>query len=200
MNSLSVEVLKTQLYNVLSSLLHANPPLSRSLTRSALEVHSSLSYSVIVWTLKVRNEFKRYGRELCLQNCSWKPRQKVAKKQPGSAAQGSLLCGVVLIFISFALQQLISSFLSCRFNDNQISLNSVFFLAQSLATLEHIKTVSLRYDLEYFCIILLFKTSGGFWGAIQELVLSNSMLMMFFSGYSLGHTQVVHLTFWERVR
>ncbi|NWT58152.1 NLRC5 protein, partial [Erythrocercus mccallii] len=49
---------------------------------------------------------------------------------------------------------------SLKFNDNQISLNSVFFLAQSLTTLEHIKTVSL----------------------------------------SLGHTQVVHLTFWERVR
>ncbi|NXO09520.1 NLRC5 protein, partial [Oriolus oriolus] len=49
---------------------------------------------------------------------------------------------------------------SLKFNDNQISLNSVFFLAQSLSTLEHIKTVSL----------------------------------------SLGHTQVVHLTFWERVR
>ncbi|NXP35026.1 NLRC5 protein, partial [Leiothrix lutea] len=49
---------------------------------------------------------------------------------------------------------------SLEFNDNQISLNSVFFLAQSLATLEHIKTVSL----------------------------------------SLGHTQEVHLTFWERVR
>ncbi|XP_056356630.1 protein NLRC5 [Oenanthe melanoleuca] len=49
---------------------------------------------------------------------------------------------------------------SLKFNGNQISLNSVFFLAQSLATLEHIKTVSL----------------------------------------SLGHTQVVHLTFWERVR
>uniref|UniRef100_A0A8C0UJE6 NLR family CARD domain containing 5 n=1 Tax=Cyanistes caeruleus TaxID=156563 RepID=A0A8C0UJE6_CYACU len=51
--------------------------------------------------------------------------------------------------------------LSClKFNDNQISLNSVFFLAQSLTTLEHIKTMSL----------------------------------------SLGLTQVVHLTFWERVR
>ncbi|NWV09118.1 NLRC5 protein, partial [Ptilonorhynchus violaceus] len=49
---------------------------------------------------------------------------------------------------------------SLKFNDNQISLNSVFFLAQSLSTLEHIKTMSL----------------------------------------SLGHTQVVHLTFWERVR
>ncbi|NXB98815.1 NLRC5 protein, partial [Orthonyx spaldingii] len=49
---------------------------------------------------------------------------------------------------------------SLKFNNNQISLNSVFFLAQSLSTLEHIKTVSL----------------------------------------SLGHTQVVHLTFWERVR
>ncbi|NWI85330.1 NLRC5 protein, partial [Pitta sordida] len=49
---------------------------------------------------------------------------------------------------------------SLKFNDNQISLNSVFFLAQSLSTLEHIKTMSL----------------------------------------SLGHMQVVHLTFWERVR
>ncbi|NWV45729.1 NLRC5 protein, partial [Daphoenositta chrysoptera] len=49
---------------------------------------------------------------------------------------------------------------SLKFNDNQISLNSVFFLAQSLSTLEHIKTVSL----------------------------------------SLGHKQVVHLTFWEGVR
>ncbi|XP_072790679.1 protein NLRC5 isoform X3 [Taeniopygia guttata] len=49
---------------------------------------------------------------------------------------------------------------SLKFNNNQISLNSVFFLAQSLTTLEHIKTMSL----------------------------------------SLGHTQVVHLTFWERVR
>uniref|UniRef100_U3JWZ5 NLR family CARD domain containing 5 n=1 Tax=Ficedula albicollis TaxID=59894 RepID=U3JWZ5_FICAL len=39
---------------------------------------------------------------------------------------------------------------SLKFNGNQISLNSVFFLAQSLATLEHIKTVSLRYDQEYF--------------------------------------------------
>ncbi|NWV75606.1 NLRC5 protein, partial [Dasyornis broadbenti] len=49
---------------------------------------------------------------------------------------------------------------SLKFNNNQISLNSVFFLAQSLSTVEHIKTMSL----------------------------------------SLGHTQVIHLTFWERVR
>ncbi|NWU06880.1 NLRC5 protein, partial [Cephalopterus ornatus] len=49
---------------------------------------------------------------------------------------------------------------SLKFNDNQISLNSVFFLAQSLSSLEHIKTMSL----------------------------------------SLGHMQVVHLTFWERNR
>ncbi|XP_048172988.1 protein NLRC5 isoform X1 [Corvus hawaiiensis] len=49
---------------------------------------------------------------------------------------------------------------SLKFNNNQISLNSVFFLAQSLSTLQHVKTVSL----------------------------------------SLGRTQVVHLTFWERVR
>ncbi|KAM6064586.1 protein NLRC5 isoform 11-T11 [Theristicus caerulescens] len=47
-----------------------------------------------------------------------------------------------------------------RLNDNQISLKSVFFLAQSLSTLEHIKTMNL----------------------------------------SLGHTQVVHLTFWKRIR
>ncbi|XP_065704064.1 protein NLRC5 [Patagioenas fasciata] len=49
---------------------------------------------------------------------------------------------------------------SLKFNDNQISLNSVFFLAQSLCTLEHIKTMNV----------------------------------------SLGHTQVIHLTFWERTR
>ncbi|XP_075571126.1 protein NLRC5 isoform X7 [Pelecanus crispus] len=49
---------------------------------------------------------------------------------------------------------------SLKLNDNQISLNSVFFLAQSLSTLEHIKTMNL----------------------------------------SLGHAQVVHLTFWERTR
>ncbi|NXN65359.1 NLRC5 protein, partial [Himantopus himantopus] len=49
---------------------------------------------------------------------------------------------------------------SLKLNDNQISLNSVFFLAQSLSTLEHIKTMNL----------------------------------------SLGHAQVVHLTFWERIR
>ncbi|NWI27802.1 NLRC5 protein, partial [Sula dactylatra] len=49
---------------------------------------------------------------------------------------------------------------SLKLNDNRISLNSVFFLAQSLSTLEHIKTMDL----------------------------------------SLGHPQVVHLTFWERIR
>ncbi|KAM6064582.1 protein NLRC5 isoform 7-T7 [Theristicus caerulescens] len=49
---------------------------------------------------------------------------------------------------------------SLKLNDNQISLKSVFFLAQSLSTLEHIKTMNL----------------------------------------SLGHTQVVHLTFWKRIR
>ncbi|NXW55898.1 NLRC5 protein, partial [Eurystomus gularis] len=49
---------------------------------------------------------------------------------------------------------------SLKFDDNQISLNSVFFLAQSLSTLEHTETVNL----------------------------------------SLGHTQVVHLTFWDRTR
>ncbi|XP_037264682.1 protein NLRC5 isoform X1 [Falco biarmicus] len=49
---------------------------------------------------------------------------------------------------------------SLKLNDNQISLNSVFFLAQSLSTLEHVKTMN----------------------------------------FSLGHTQVVHLTFWERIR
>ncbi|NWQ80525.1 NLRC5 protein, partial [Columbina picui] len=49
---------------------------------------------------------------------------------------------------------------SLKFNDNQVSLNSVFFLAQSLSTLEHIKTMNI----------------------------------------SLGHTQVIHLTFGERTR
>ncbi|NXR21636.1 NLRC5 protein, partial [Cinclus mexicanus] len=36
---------------------------------------------------------------------------------------------------------------SLKFNNNQISLNSVFFIAQSLTTLEHIKTVSLRVTM-----------------------------------------------------
>ncbi|XP_062442170.1 protein NLRC5 [Rhea pennata] len=49
---------------------------------------------------------------------------------------------------------------SLKLNDNQISLNSVFFLAQSLSALERIKTMNL----------------------------------------SLGHMQVVHITFWERIR
>ncbi|NWX03563.1 NLRC5 protein, partial [Caloenas nicobarica] len=49
---------------------------------------------------------------------------------------------------------------SLKFNDNQISLNSVFFLAQSLSTLEHIRTMNI----------------------------------------SFGHTQVIHLKFWERSR
>ncbi|NXK64266.1 NLRC5 protein, partial [Sylvietta virens] len=49
---------------------------------------------------------------------------------------------------------------SLKFDNNQISLNSVFFLAQSLTTLEHIKTVSLRYGQECFCILLLFKASS----------------------------------------
>ncbi|KFW60959.1 Protein NLRC5, partial [Pygoscelis adeliae] len=90
---------------------------------------------------------------------------------------------------------------SLKLNDNQISLNSVFFLAQSLSTLEHIKRMNLRYDQEYFSYFLLFKTSScGFWGVIQEHVSSNSILIMFFSAYSLGHRQVVHLTFWERIR
>ncbi|KAM6064579.1 protein NLRC5 isoform 4-T4 [Theristicus caerulescens] len=53
-----------------------------------------------------------------------------------------------------------SSISKLELNDNQISLKSVFFLAQSLSTLEHIKTMNL----------------------------------------SLGHTQVVHLTFWKRIR
>uniref|UniRef100_A0A663EI44 NLR family CARD domain containing 5 n=1 Tax=Aquila chrysaetos chrysaetos TaxID=223781 RepID=A0A663EI44_AQUCH len=61
-------------------------------------------------------------------------------------------------YVLLAAADFISS--SCRLNDNQISLNSVFFLAQSLSTLEHIKTMNL----------------------------------------SLGHMQVVHLTFWERIR
>ncbi|NXL50374.1 NLRC5 protein, partial [Podilymbus podiceps] len=34
---------------------------------------------------------------------------------------------------------------SLKLNDNQISLNSVFFLAQSLSALEHIKMMNLRY-------------------------------------------------------
>ncbi|XP_010153118.1 PREDICTED: protein NLRC5, partial [Eurypyga helias] len=49
---------------------------------------------------------------------------------------------------------------SLKLNGNQISLNSVFFLAQSLSTLEHVKTMDL----------------------------------------SLGHMQVVHLTFREEIR
>ncbi|KAF2984175.1 hypothetical protein EK904_013308, partial [Melospiza melodia maxima] len=48
---------------------------------------------------------------------------------------------------------------SLKFDNNRISLSSVFFLAQSLTTLGHIKTMSL----------------------------------------SLGHPQVAHVTFWERV-
>lgn len=130
-------------------------------------------------------------------------RQRVAQQQPGGAAQGSvqqMWCGVYFLSVLLAAAGFIFS--SCRFNNNRISLSSVFFLAQSLTTLEHIKTVSLRYGQEYFFyILLLFKTSScGFLGMIQELVLPNSLLMMFFSGYSLGHPQVVHLTFWERVR
>ncbi|KFQ62394.1 Protein NLRC5, partial [Pelecanus crispus] len=50
---------------------------------------------------------------------------------------------------------------SLKLNDNQISLNSVFFLAQSLSTLEHIKTMNLRYGQEYFFYFLLFKTSSS---------------------------------------
>ncbi|NXK51508.1 NLRC5 protein, partial [Chauna torquata] len=49
---------------------------------------------------------------------------------------------------------------SLKLNNNRISLTSVFCLAQSLSTLEHVKTMNL----------------------------------------SLGHMQVVHLTFWERIR
>uniref|UniRef100_A0A8B9DDY9 NLR family CARD domain containing 5 n=1 Tax=Anser cygnoides TaxID=8845 RepID=A0A8B9DDY9_ANSCY len=49
---------------------------------------------------------------------------------------------------------------SLKLDNNRISLNSVFCLAQSLSTLEHIKTMNL----------------------------------------SLGHMQVVHLSFWERIR
>ncbi|KFW93363.1 Protein NLRC5, partial [Phalacrocorax carbo] len=50
---------------------------------------------------------------------------------------------------------------SLKLNDNRISLNSVFFLAQCLSTLEHIKTVNLRYGQEYFFYLLLFKTSSS---------------------------------------
>lgn len=62
--------------------------------------------------------------------------------------------------------------------------------------------MNLRYDQEYFsCVFVLFKTSSpGFQGVIQEHLSSNSILIMFFSGYSLGHMQVVHLSFWERIR
>ncbi|EOB01028.1 Protein NLRC5, partial [Anas platyrhynchos] len=90
---------------------------------------------------------------------------------------------------------------SLKLDNNRISLNSVFCLAQSLSTLERIKTMNLRYDQEYFsCVFVLFKTSSpGFQGVIQEHLSSNSILIMFFSGYSLGHMQVVHLTFWERI-
>ncbi|NXO78814.1 NLRC5 protein, partial [Sitta europaea] len=65
--------------------------------------------------------------------------------------------GLLQLFQCLPKLKMLRSF---EFNDNQISLNSVFFLAQSFATLEHIETMSL----------------------------------------SLGHTQVVHLTFWKRVR
>lgn len=69
-----------------------------------------------------------------------------------SVGQGSLLVGDVtqckLLVVLLAAADLISS--SCRLNDNQISLNSVFFLAQSLSTLERIKTMNLRYGQEYF--------------------------------------------------
>ncbi|NXF36027.1 NLRC5 protein, partial [Nyctibius bracteatus] len=37
---------------------------------------------------------------------------------------------------------------SLKLNDNWISLNTVFFLAQSLSTLEHVKTMTLRYGQE----------------------------------------------------
>ncbi|KFV56711.1 Protein NLRC5, partial [Tyto alba] len=57
---------------------------------------------------------------------------------------------------------------SLKFNDNQISLNSVFFLAQSLSTLEHIKTMNLRYDQEYFAYFLLFKTSSWLLWALSS--------------------------------
>lgn len=63
-----------------------------------------------------------------------------------------------LLVVLLAATDFISS--SCRLNDNQISLNSVFFLAQSLSTLEHIKTMNLRYDQQYFSYFLLFETSS----------------------------------------
>ncbi|NWS67459.1 NLRC5 protein, partial [Crotophaga sulcirostris] len=50
---------------------------------------------------------------------------------------------------------------SLKLNDNQISLSSVFFLAESLSTLEHIKTMDLRYGQVYFSYFLLFKTSSS---------------------------------------
>ncbi|XP_061863772.1 protein NLRC5 [Colius striatus] len=65
--------------------------------------------------------------------------------------------GLVQLFQLLPHMKLLSSL---KLDDNQISLNSVFFLAQTLSTQEHIKTMNL----------------------------------------SLGQTQVVHLTFWERTR
>ncbi|XP_075621582.1 protein NLRC5 [Balearica regulorum gibbericeps] len=65
--------------------------------------------------------------------------------------------GLLQLFLFLPNLKMLSSL---KLNDNQISLKSVFFLAQSLSTLEHIKTMNL----------------------------------------SLGHRQVVHLTFWERIR
>uniref|UniRef100_A0A8D2NMX2 NLR family CARD domain containing 5 n=1 Tax=Zosterops lateralis melanops TaxID=1220523 RepID=A0A8D2NMX2_ZOSLA len=51
-----------------------------------------------------------------------------------------------------------------EFNDNQISLNSVFFLAQSLATLEHIKT-----GLVLGCETLGYAgNAGGLWSCSHQ--------------------------------
>ncbi|KGL73280.1 Protein NLRC5, partial [Tinamus guttatus] len=90
---------------------------------------------------------------------------------------------------------------SLKLDRNEISLNSVPFLAQSLSAREQIKTMNLRYGQEifFFYISVLCKTKGPvFQGMIHECLSSNSVLIMF-SDCSLGHTQEVHITFWERI-
>lgn len=85
-----------------------------------------------------------------MQNCSWKHGQKVSKKLSLRVLDEDRYYWATqceLLAVLLATADLFSSF--CRFNDNQISLNSVFFLAQSLPTLENIKMMNLRYDQEY---------------------------------------------------
>uniref|UniRef100_A0A8C4UZG9 NLR family CARD domain containing 5 n=1 Tax=Falco tinnunculus TaxID=100819 RepID=A0A8C4UZG9_FALTI len=128
-------------------------------TMIEVQVSNKVFYPCLFfWSLReepvLSADGQRYGEENQMPTTSPKIRLTDSHFQASDLEKLFLLNSYGLYLQFFGMWKKCHLFV--LLNDNQISLNSVFFLAQSLSTLEHVKTMNFRYD-SYFSYLFDMK-------------------------------------------